>query len=136
MIHSFDELIASVKGAQRRIAVAVAQDEEVLLSVSNAAKMGIVRPIFTGDEAQIRQLAAKLGVSLEGMRIIDLPDKTEACRAAVKLVHDGEADVVMKGIVDTAVILKAVLDKEIGLRDAPVLSHVEVFGVNGFDRHL
>ncbi len=136
MIHSFDELVASVKDAKRRIAVAVAQDEEVLLAVSNAANMGIVCPILTGDEAEIRRIAARLGISLEGMRIIDVPEKVEACRVAVQLVHDGEADVVMKGIVDTSVILKAVLDKDIGLRDAPVLSHVAIFGVPGFDRLL
>ncbi len=136
MIHSFDELIASVKNANRRLSVAVAQDEEVLLAVNNAAKLGIVQPILIGDEAEIRRIAARLDIALEGMQIIDVPDKTEACRYAVKLVHDAQADVVMKGIVDTSVILKAVLDKEIGLRDAPVLSHVAVFGVDGFDRLL
>lgn len=136
MIHSFDELIASVKNANRRLSVAVAQDEEVLLAVNNAAKLGIVQPILIGDEAEIRRIAARLGIALEGMQLIDVPDKMEACRYAVKLVHDAQADVVMKGIVDTSVILKAVLDKEIGLRDAPVLSHVAVFGVDGFDRLL
>ena len=55
---------------------------------------------------------------------------------AVKLVRDGQADAVMKGIVDTSIILKAVLDKEIGLRDAPVLSHVALFQVPGYDRLL
>ena len=69
-------------------------------------------------------------------RIIDEPDKVASCRTAVSLVRNGEADAVMKGIVDTAVILKAVLDKENGLRDAKVLSHVALFEVPGFDRLL
>ena len=136
MIHSFQELIDSVKNANRRIAVAVAQDAEVLIAVRKAADLGIVKPVLVGEEAAIKSIAAELNISLDGMEIIDEADKVEACRKAVKLVHDGDADVVMKGIVDTSVILKAVLDKDIGLRDAPVLSHVAVFGVEGFDRLL
>ena len=136
MIHSFQELVDSVKNANRRIAVAVAQDAEVLIAVRKAADLGIVKPVLVGEEAAIKSIAAEINVSLEGMEIIDEADKIEACRKAVKLVHDGDADVVMKGIVDTSVILKAVLDKDIGLRESPVLSHVALFGVDGFDRLL
>ena len=136
MIHSFQELVDSVKNAGRRIAVAVAQDAEVLIAVRKAADLGIVKPILVGEEASIKAIAAELNISLDGMEIIDEADKIEACRKAVKLVHDGDADVVMKGIVDTSVILKAVLDKDIGLRESPVLSHVALFGVDGFDRLL
>ena len=136
MIHSFQELVDSVKNANRRIAVAVAQDAEVLIAVRKAADLGIVKPVLIGEEAAIKSIAAEINVSLEGMEIIDEADKIEACRKAVKLVHDGDADVVMKGIVDTSVILKAVLDKDIGLRESPVLSHVALFGVDGFDRLL
>jgi len=136
MIHSFQELVDSVKNANRRIAVAVAQDAEVLIAVRKAADLGIVKPVLIGEEAAIKSIAAEINVSLDGMEIIDEADKIEACRKAVKLVHDGDADVVMKGIVDTSVILKAVLDKDIGLRESPVLSHVALFGVDGFDRLL
>ena len=136
MIHSFQELVDSVKNANRRIAVAVAQDAEVLIAVRKAADLGIVKPMLVGEEAAIKAIAADINVSLDGMEIIDEADKIEACRKAVKLVHDGDADVVMKGIVDTSVILKAVLDKDIGLRESPVLSHVALFGVDGFDRLL
>lgn len=136
MIHSFHELVESVKNANRRIAVAVAQDAEVLIAVRKAADLGIVKPVLVGEEAAIKAIASEINVSLDGMEIIDEADKIEACRKAVKLVHDGDADVVMKGIVDTSVILKAVLDKDIGLRESPVLSHVALFGVDGFDRLL
>lgn len=136
MIRSFNELLESVKGAERRMTVAVAQDKEVLVAVDNARKQGIVDPILVGDETEIRAKAAEFGIDITGVSIRNVEDKTEACRCAVKLVHDGEADAVMKGIVDTSVILKAVLDKEIGLKDAPVLSHVAVFDVEGFDRLL
>ncbi|MBQ7025469.1 MAG: phosphate butyryltransferase, partial [Peptococcaceae bacterium] len=88
MIHSFQELVDSVKNANRRIAVAVAQDAEVLIAVRKAADLGIVKPVLVGEEAAIKAIAADINVSLDGMEIIDEADKIEACRKAVKLVHD------------------------------------------------
>ena len=108
----------------------------MLLAVENARSSNIADAILIGDEAQIRRVAAESGIDPSNYRIIDVPDKVEACRTAVSLVKNGEVDAVMKGIVDTAIILKAVLDKDIGLRDAKLLSHVALFEVPGFDRLL
>ena len=132
MIRSL-ETLRSVDSSSK-LAVAVAQDAEVLLAVEGARKLGIATAILVGDEAEIRAIAAKLEISLDDYTIVHEADKVEACRKAVKLVRDKEADVVMKGLVDTSIILKAVLDKEIGLRQSPVLSHVAVFEVPGYDR--
>ncbi len=130
------EALREVNGNAKRsmLAVAVAQDAEVLLAVDGAYNLGIAGAILVGNEAEIRQIGAKLSIDLNKYTIVDEPDKVEACRKAVKLVRDQEADVVMKGLVDTSIILKAVLDKEIGLRMSPVLSHVAVFEVPGYDR--
>ena len=135
MIRSLETLRTSLgEQGRSKIAVAVAQDAEVLLAVNAAYNLGIASAVLVGDEAEIRQIAAKLNIDLANYEILHEADKVEACRKAVKLVRDKEADVVMKGIVDTSVILKAVLDKEIGLRMSPVLSHVAVFEVPGYDR--
>lgn len=135
MIRSMEALRSAVGAHSRsKLSVAVAQDAEVLLAVDAAYKMGIASATLVGDEALIRQVAEQVNICLDPYEIVHEADKTEACRKAVKLVRDGEADVVMKGIVDTSVILKAVLDKEIGLRQSPVLSHVAVFEVPGYDR--
>ncbi len=135
MITSLEALrVAPAGGEKSLLAVAVAQDAEVLLAVDGAYRLGIAGAILVGDEAQIRAIAQKLSIDLSKYTILDEPDKVEACRKAVKLVRDKEADVVMKGLVDTSIILKAVLDKEIGLRESPVLSHVAVFEVPGYDR--
>ena len=136
MIQTLNELRAVNAGGARTLAVAVAQDTEVLLAVEAARKLGLAKAILVGIETEIAALAAQHDIPLGEYKIVNVEDKTEACRTAVKLVRDGEADVVMKGLVDTSVILKAVLDKEIGLREAPVLSHVAVFEVPGFDRLL
>lgn len=135
MIRSLEQLRISGKNTcSSRLAVAVAQDAEVLLAVDKAHRLGIATATLVGEESEIRSIAAQLNIDLADYEIVQESDKVEACRKAVKLVRDKQADVVMKGIVDTAIILKAVLDKEIGLRDAPVLSHVAVFEVPGYDR--
>ena len=137
MIQSLESLHrAAQERGSRVLAVAAAQDAEVLLAVDAARKLGIATAILVGDEEQIRAIAQAHNIPLEPHRILPEPDKVQACRTAVKLVRDGLADAVMKGIVDTSIILKAVLDKEIGLRDAPVLSHVALFQVPGYDRLL
>ncbi len=130
------EALREVNGSGKRsmLAVAVAQDAEVLLAVDGAYNLGIAGAILVGNEAEIRQIAGMHNIDVNKYTIVDEPDKVEACRKAVKLVRDKQADVVMKGLVDTSIILKAVLDKEIGLRESPVLSHVAVFEVPGYDR--
>lgn len=135
MITTLQQLRTPQKNTSlRRLAVAVAQDAEVLLAVDKAYRLGLTTATLVGDEEKIRAIAEENQIDLSGYQIVHEADKVEACRKAVKLVRDKRADVVMKGIVDTAIILKAVLDKEIGLRDAPVLSHVAVFEVPGFER--
>ncbi|MFZ5353853.1 MAG: phosphate butyryltransferase [Bacillota bacterium] len=132
---AFDEIlrVAREKGP-KTIAVAVAQDTEVLMAVSNARNMGIANAILVGDADEIHKIAAAHNIDLNRFEVEDVKDKTEACRKAVELVSTGKAHLVMKGLVDTAIILKAVLDEEIGLRTGNVLSHVAVFDVPGYDR--
>lgn len=135
MIRKFEDIIktAQIKGP-KTIAVAVAQDRDVLLSIKNAKDLGIANSIVVGNEEEIRQIAKTHTIDITDFIIIDEKDTTEACRLAVKLVATGQAQIVMKGMVDTAILLKAVLDKEIGLRTDKVLSHVAVADIDGYDR--
>lgn len=118
----------------KTIAVAAAQDLEVLLAVKNARDLGLAEAILVGDASRIRQIDQANQLDLTGVSIIDQADAAQACRTAVQLVSEGKAQILMKGLVDTAVILKAVLDKEIGLRTENVLSHVAVAEIAGYDR--
>ena len=137
MSKSFDELISKVsKIEKKKVSVAVAQDNEVLLAVKAAKEQNIADAILVGDEDEIRKIAAEIGMDLTGFEIIDVKDKIEAARTAVKLVHDGAADMYMKGLIDTKDFLRSVLDKEVGLRTGNPLSHVAVFEVEGYDRLL
>lgn len=135
MIRAFAEILKAAKEkGPKTIAVAVAQDIEVLTAVNGAKALGIAEAILVGDKAEIEKAAEKCGVDTAKFEVIDIKEKEEACRKAVELVSGGKAHLVMKGLVDTSVILKAVLDENIGLRTGNVLSHVAVFDVQGYDR--
>jgi len=128
MIKNLNELLAAAKERETmKLVVAAAQDADVLGAVCSAAKDEIVEPILVGDEAKIKAIAEANGFNIDGYKIVDKPDLADAARYSVELVRNGEADFVMKGLIDTAILLKAVLDKEIGLRTDSQLSHVMVY---------
>jgi phosphate butyryltransferase len=118
----------------KKVVVAVAQDEAVLEAVKGAKEQGLAEFILVGDVSKMQTLAAQLGIDLDGLEIIHEPDDRQAAYRAVTLVSDGQADVLMKGLINTADLLRAVLDKEVGLRTGRVLSHVAVYDMPGFDR--
>ena len=133
----FDDIINKVTSVPTKtLAVACAEDKPVLEAVKAAKERKIANAILTGDEEKIRAIAAEIGFDLKDTRIIDKKDNVEASLAAVKLVHDGEADMYMKGLLPTGKFLKSVLDKEVGLRTGKPLSHVCVFEIPGIDRLL
>lgn len=137
MITNFDELISRVKECSKKtLAVAVAQDDAVLEAVQAAKEQGIADAILVGDEGKIREIAATLNMDLSDYQIINEPDNWQAALTAVKLAHDGVADMYMKGLLDTKSFLKSILDKEVGLRTGRPLSHVAVFEVEGIKQLL
>ena len=135
---SFESIIGKVKECEMKtVAVAAAQDDAVLVAVKEAKEKGIANAILVGDEAKIREIAAEMGMNLDdGYEIINEPDLNQAALTAVKLAHDGKADMYMKGLVDSKTFLKSVLDKEVGLRTGGPLSHVAVFETPGVDQLL
>lgn len=135
MVKNFDDLLAKVKSGQiKKVAVAVAQDEPVLEAVKAAQEQGIANAILVGDEKAIKEVADKIGMDLTKFELIHEPNDLKAALKAVELASKGEADMVMKGLVDTANFLRAVLNKEVGLRTGKLMSHVAVFDIKGFDR--
>ena len=137
MAKNFSELLSRLSECEKKVlSVACAQDKAVLESVKEAHEKGIVDAILVGDEAKIRAIAAEIGMNADEFRIINEPDDTVAPLTAVKLVHDGEADMYMKGLLPTKNFLKSVLNKECGLRTGKPLSHVAVFEIPGIDRLL
>jgi phosphate butyryltransferase len=137
MAKNFDDIIVMAKNKGPKVlSVAVAEDKEVLTAVSKAYEEGIVKAYLVGNKEKIEEEAAKIDLDLSKFEIIDEKDSVQACRTAVQLVSSGKADVLMKGLIDTAVIMKAVLDKEIGLRTGKLISHVAVFSVPTYHKVL
>lgn len=137
MSKTFADLIAKVNECgTKKVAVAVAQDSAVLEAVKAAKERKIADAILVGDEAKIKEIASSMDMDLSGFEIINVEDTTQAALTAVKLVHEGKADMYMKGLIDTKGFLKSVLDKEVGLRTGKPLSHVCVFDIEGIDHLL
>lgn len=137
MSKTFDDLIAKVSTYEmKKVSVAVAQDSAVLEAVQAAKERGIADAILVGDESKIREIAATIGMDVNLFEIIHIEDPMEAALKAVELVHNGQADMYMKGLIDTKGFLKSVLDKEVGLRTGKPLSHVCVFDIEGIDHLL
>ena len=137
MSKSFEDLLSKVSECEmKKVAVAVAQDSAVLEAVAAAKERGIAEAILVGDADKIKEVAEADKVDISGFEIIDEKDNYEAALKAVNLVHEGKADMYMKGLIDTKSFLKSVLDKEVGLRTGKALSHVCVFEVEGIDHLL
>lgn len=137
VLRSFEDILSAVKGKDpKRVAVAAAQDDAVLGAVQGAREQKIAEFILVGDKGKISEAAHKLGISLHDVQIVHEPDDRKAAYRAVALVSSGQADVLMKGLINTADLLRAVLDKEVGLRTGRVLSHSAVYELPGFDRLL
>ncbi|MFE1243992.1 phosphate butyryltransferase [Fictibacillus sp. NPDC058756] len=131
-----EDLVSQAKNQQVKpvIAVAEAGDQEVMESVLRAYKEGIAHFILFGNAEVISDwLEKNTNDSTPGIEIVPTKYATAAIEA-VKAVHDGKADILMKGLVSTSVLLKAVLNKEFGLRTGNVLSHVAAFEIEGYNR--
>lgn len=137
MIKKLDEILDTLKGNEKAVlSVAAAHDEEVLLAIKSATEMGIITPILVGHEDEIRNISNKINFNLDKIKIINKETIEECAEVAVKLVSSNEVDFVMKGLLDTSVILKAVLNKEWGLRTDSLLSHVMIYEVDFYHKLL
>lgn len=137
MSKGFDDIISKISEcSMKTVSVAVAQDSAVLEAVKAAKERKIANAILVGDEEKIKEIAASIEMDLSEFTIIHEPDDIQASLTAVKLAHDGKADMYMKGLIDTKNFLKSVLDREVGLRTGGALSHVCVFDVPGIEQLL
>ncbi len=124
----------AVKQSKKTIAVAAADDEEVMLAIAEAIKADLANFHLYGNAETISIMMKKYNLtSNDQIKVYDAVG-ADAARLAVQAVSSGNADIVMKGNISTAIILKAVLNKEYGLRTGNVLSHVAVFEVPNYNR--
>ena len=134
---SFDEILRSAGALpSARMAVASAGDPHTLEAALLARRRGIADPVLTGDRRTIAALLEELGETVPDADIVDAPDPAQAAAAATALVREGRASFLLKGSMDTGVLLKAVVDREKGLGRGRLMSHFTVFEVPGYHKLL
>lgn len=131
-----DVLRRARESGPRTIAVAAAADPDILSAVAAADREGLARAFLVGDAAAIRRLAPTAGLDLGRHQVVDAPDLPAAAAAAVRLVSGGQAGMLMKGMLPTAVLMGAVLNREWGLRTAEVICHITVFELPAYPKLL
>jgi len=121
MISNFNELHQLVKDSKpKRVALVAAEDPVLIQAATRAQQEGLVRFILFGKSRKIESLIAP-GVT--GFEIID---SQNPAADAIKHIHDGKADLLMKGRIQTGELLKAILDRDTGLRQGELLNHIAV----------
>lgn len=136
MINKLDDLLKVENRNRMKLVVVASHDEEVLEAVVESYKLGLTQPILIGDKDKTISIANELGLEIKDFQIIDEPDLVKAAEIGVKLVSEDKADFIMKGLVDTSILLKAVLNKEWGLRTNSLLSHVMIYQVQTYPKLL
>jgi Phosphotransacetylase len=131
VLRNFKELIERTKKLGRvTVSVAAAQDKDVLLAIKGAWDEGLVDAILVGDVVLIKPIIAEVGLP-ENIKVIHEPDDDMAALKAVNLVRKGEAQILMKGLINSSNFLKAVLNPDHGLRTGRILSHFAAFEIPG-----
>ena len=136
--NSFDDLIKKVQnlGSKKKVAVVSAQDEHTLEAVFKAKKDNIVEPILIGNKKKIIEILSRLHESVLEESIINVESDSEAAEKAVELINENKADFIMKGKIQTADLLRAVVNKENGLRTGKVMSHIVIHEIPTYHKLL
>ncbi len=137
MIHSMEELLVQAShGTPMTISVACAHDHDVLRAVLMAQKEGVANAVLTGRREKICEILRELGANENQFPIYDAETDGEGARIAVQLVREGKAGFLMKGLLATAELMRAVIDKENGLRTERLISHVMMYQVPAYPKPL
>ena len=138
MITRLNEIVtAAAARGRKRLAVAFGQDSHTIEAVYNAWQEGLVDATLFGDKATIEKVCAELNIDHNIFNIVNEASDVTCVKLAVQAVVNGQADVLMKGLVSTDKYMRGILNKEAGLFPPKgVLSHVAVLEIPGFEKLL
>lgn len=138
VIRNFDQLIKQVASfkEKKKVAVVAAHEEHTLEAVFKAKEDNIVEPILIGCKEKIKEIMEKNNYTLEDEAIIDILDERQAAYKAVELVKENKVNSIMKGKIQTADLLKAVVDKERGIRTGRLMTHFAILEVPTYHKLL
>ncbi len=133
MIQNFDQLLEVAKKISTReaqpvkVVVAAGNDLAALEAIQDAKQMKLADGLLVGKKDAILKTLDELNIERNEFEIIEAEEESEICRRTVQAIHDGEAEIILKGKVKTATLLKAVMDAEHGLRTGRLISDAFVF---------
>lgn len=134
-IRTFSQLLEAAKAkGPKTVAVAGGHQSEVMLAGLDAEVAGLAEVILVGDADRIHEIAANERFDISRMEVLDFPQQRDAAYEVMRLVSNGQADIAMKGKVETSDFLRAALGKALGLRTGRLFTHVAAFEIPGFDR--
>lgn len=131
---NFEELLARLQGANRKKLAVVAADHHAIEAAIEGEEEGLVKPIFIGDKEEIKQILKSLEAEVHGYEIFEAQTLEEAAEIGVKLVREGKAEMILKGHIDTAVLLRAVVNKEHGIGTGGIMTHLAMFEVPSYHK--
>ena len=136
MLKNFDEVVSKVKESpERKKCVVVAADEHAIEAAVEAEKEGLADPVFVGKTEEIKNILKELKTEKE-YRIVEAASLEEAAAKGVELARNKEVDFIIKGAIDTAILLKAVVNKETGLGTGRLMTHVAFNEVKTYHKLL
>ncbi len=133
---NFKEAIEAVKQQkEKKVTAVVAADEHAIQAALEGVKEDMITPIFIGDEAEIKEILKNEGATQE-FEIIPTESLQEAAEVGVKLVRDDRAQLILKGLIDTSILLKAVVNKEKGIGTGKIMSHLAILEIPTYHKLL
>ena len=131
-ITSFQKLIEKYQNQKKilKIVIAGADNELILKCCRKAKDLNIVNSILVGDKKSIIELSSKINIDISDFKIVDIKDEYEIAKYSSKLIHDGKVDILSKGSIESKAMMKAILNKEIGIKNDNNINAVSIFEMN------
>ena len=135
---SFSDLIDKLRANKelKKVAVAAAEDKHTLEAIIIAQKDGLVKPVLVGEAQTITQHLMELNFPVEETVIIGVSGYEQAAYRCIELINNGEADFIMKGKLETATLMKAILNKESNMRTGNSMSHLAFVEIPSYHKLL
>ncbi len=135
--NNFSQLIDHVgHTSKKKVVVAGANDKHALAGVLKAEKDELIDYVLIGDKEEINEISARLGYQVKSEEVIDIKDPEETAARAVEAIRQGKGDFLMKGRMETATLLKAVVDKKNGIGTGKIMSHVAILEIPDYHKLL
>jgi phosphate butyryltransferase len=137
MFRNFQQVVDyATKLETKDLIVANPEDRAIIIAINDAFLMGLIRPVLVGNKKKILDLLMELGISKSGYEIYNAKSKDDAAMMSVKLVSKQESSILMKGQLQSQMLLKYVQDPDYGLVKEEILSHIGVLDIPNYHKLL